>query len=49
MPVPNEPGQRIVAVTAAAGSSSQAALTPLAQVTAPRTRTAVDTDSVSVQ
>lgn len=49
MPVPNEPGQRIVAVTAAAGSSSQAALTLLAQVTAPRTRTAVDTDSVSVQ
>ncbi|MFD7999199.1 helix-turn-helix domain-containing protein [Streptomyces mirabilis] len=53
MPVPNAPGQRIVAVTAAAGSSSQAALTLLAQVTAPtdavsRTRATADTDSVSL-
>lgn len=35
MPVPNEPGQRLVAVTAAAGSASQAALTLLTQATTP--------------
>ncbi|TKA09703.1 helix-turn-helix transcriptional regulator [Actinacidiphila oryziradicis] len=35
MPVPDAQGQRIVAVTAAAGSASQAALTLLAQATAP--------------
>ncbi|MFJ9846896.1 helix-turn-helix transcriptional regulator [Kitasatospora sp. NPDC101155] len=38
MPVPDGPGQRIVAVTAAAGSASQAALTLLAQAVAPGER-----------
>lgn len=35
VPVPNEQGQRLVAVTAVAGSPSQAALTLLAQATTP--------------
>lgn len=39
MPVPDGPGQRIVAVTAAAGSASQAALTLLAQAVAPGEQT----------
>ncbi|MEV0411331.1 helix-turn-helix transcriptional regulator [Streptomyces sp. NPDC050448] len=39
MPVPDGPGQRIVAVTAVAGSASQAALTLLAQAVAPGEQT----------
>ncbi|MEZ0064507.1 transcriptional regulator with XRE-family HTH domain [Streptacidiphilus sp. MAP12-20] len=38
IPVPNGQGQRLVAVTAAAGSPSQAALSLLAQATAPDAR-----------
>ncbi|MER7178705.1 helix-turn-helix transcriptional regulator [Streptomyces hyaluromycini] len=47
LPVPNGQGQRLVAVTAVAGSAAQAALTLLAQATAPggRTRPAADNPS----
>ncbi|WP_280665557.1 MULTISPECIES: helix-turn-helix transcriptional regulator [unclassified Kitasatospora] len=41
MAVPNEQGQRLVAVTAVAGSASQAALTLLAQAITPATTPAV--------
>ncbi|WP_280714286.1 helix-turn-helix transcriptional regulator [Kitasatospora sp. MAP5-34] len=47
MPVPNEQGQRLVAVTAVAGSASQAALTLLAQATTPHGRTRPATDNPS--
>jgi hypothetical protein len=45
MPVPNEQGQRLVAVTAVAGSASQAALTLLAQATTPDGRTRPATEN----
>ncbi|RAG84047.1 transcriptional regulator [Streptacidiphilus pinicola] len=47
MPVPNQQSQRLVAVTAAAGSASQAALTLLAQTTATDRPARLTTDHLS--
>lgn len=47
MPVPNEQGQRLVAVTAVPGSATQAGLTLLAQVATPAVRTRPVADNPS--